>query len=260
MNAVDVAKHKQVWNSARTIQVYAAVDNLQKPEKAIIDALRDRLPHMRMLDLGIGGGRTTVHFAPLVKEYVGSDYAENMVEACRKRFPNAGPHVSFELIDATDMREVPTHSFDFILFSFNSIDCVTIEQRAQVFREVQRVGKAGGYFAFSSHNTLYIDKMYRFKWYKRWRDFLYQFYRIAMLLYYNGLPGKHQRRDFTEIRDGVEHFSIGVYYSKPAYEVQELVKMGFRNIRMFSLKTGAEIPLHQANTLNDAWVYYLCEI
>ena len=261
MNTIDAVKDKQVWNSAKVIHNYAAVDNLQKPEQAIIDALRERLPHARMLDLGIGGGRTTVHFEPLVYEYLGSDYAENMVDACKQRFPNAGERTRFEVVDATDMAGVPDGYYDVVLFSFNGIDCVAPEERDKVFREAQRVSKPGAAFAFSSHNLQYVPRMYQFKWHPRWKDFLYQFYRIAMLLRYNGLPGKYAKEKHAVLRDGVEHFSLNIYYIEPEHQVWHLQRLGFKNIRVFSYKTGAEIDHSRLNTLqHDAWVYYLCEV
>lgn len=261
MALIDASRDKQVWNSAKVTKVYASVDQLQKPEQAILNILKDRLPYMRMLDLGIGGGRTTVHFAPLAGEYVGSDYAENMVDACIKRFPNPGANVRFEVIDATDMKGVPDQSFDFVLFSFNSIDCVAPEDREKVFREVQRVGKKGGYFAFSTHNLRYLSHMYALKWHKRWQDLLYQFYRTARLIFHNGFPGKYQNHDWAIIRNGIEHFSLNIYYIKPERQIEILKKNGFKNIRAFSRKTGEEIP-HDLLPLvkREAWIHFLCEI
>lgn len=261
MKHIVAAHDKKIWNSAKVTKVYATVDKLQKPEQAIVDLLKNRLPKMRMLDLGIGGGRTTVHFAPLVADYVGSDYAENMIDTCRKRFPNPGDHVTFEVIDATDMNELPNDYFDFILFSFNSIDSVAPEDRGKVFAEAIRVGKKGGYFAFSTHNIRYLPQMYKLKWHKRWQDFVYQFYRNFMLIYYNGLPGKYKNNDFAVIRNGVEHFSLNMSYVKPEYQIELLKKTGFKNVRTFSIKTGAEVPHNQLSALTrEAWIYYLCEI
>lgn len=261
MNTINAAKDKQVWNSSKVIDIYASVDNLQKPEQTILNLLRDRLPFMRMLDLGIGGGRTTVHFEPLVYEYLGSDYAENMVQACIKRFPNAGERTRFEVIDATNMAGVPDKYYDLILFSFNSIDCVAPEDRHKVFQEAIRVGKPGGYFVFSSHNLRYLRTMYRLKWYNKVNELLYQFYRTARLIYHNGFPGKYDQSDFAVIRNGIEHFSLNIYYSKPEYQVKILKQMGFQSVRTFSRKTGEEIPLNQLSKVTkDAWIHYMCEI
>ena len=40
-----------------------------------------------MLDIGVGTGRTTMHFAGLVKEYVGVDYSSALIQACPEKIP-----------------------------------------------------------------------------------------------------------------------------------------------------------------------------
>ncbi len=39
---------------------------------------------MDMLDMGVGGGRTTKYFAPLVRFYIGADYAFPMLKSAKK--------------------------------------------------------------------------------------------------------------------------------------------------------------------------------
>ena len=59
--------------------------HLQPPERqTILRIMRPRLSAMRMLDVGVGGGRTTVHFADLVQEYAGVDYSEINDSECRE--------------------------------------------------------------------------------------------------------------------------------------------------------------------------------
>jgi ubiquinone/menaquinone biosynthesis C-methylase UbiE len=41
---------------------------------------------MKMLDIGVGRGRTTMHFAQAAEEYWAIDYSEEMIAACRERF------------------------------------------------------------------------------------------------------------------------------------------------------------------------------
>lgn len=262
MNAIRPATENQnIWNSAEVVQSYTADEALQKPEQTILQLLKEQLSAARMLDLGVGAGRTTRHFAPLVREYLGADYAEKMVEICSRKFPDAGGHARFEVLDATAMHGLPDQYFDVILFSFNGIDYVAPEDRDKVFREVRRVGKTGGVFVFSSHNLEYVRQMYALKRRKRFKDFLYQFYRTAMLCYYNGLPGKFDRREYAALRDGDAHFSLTVCYVKPAFQVKQLQNSGFQKIKAYSLKTGAEVDWSKPGGLkNDAWVYYLCEI
>ncbi|MBK6620315.1 MAG: class I SAM-dependent methyltransferase [Saprospirales bacterium] len=261
MSATSTIQDKSLWNSNKVIQEYATADYLSKPEQTILQGLKPSLPGMRMLDLGIGGGRTTLHFAPHVKEYVGSDYAENMIDACLKRFPNPEPNTRFEVIDARKMSGVPDGYYDLVLFSFNGLDSVPTEDRHKVLEEVKRVGKPGGQFVFSSHNLRYIRKMYALKLHKQWRVFLYQFYRTFMLIYYNGLPSKYDQKDYAVLRNGAEHFSLDIYYGKPEFQVRQLQEAGFRNIRAFSLRSGEEIKADKLRQdTEDAWIYYQCEI
>jgi ubiquinone/menaquinone biosynthesis C-methylase UbiE len=57
-----------------------------------------------------------------------------------------------DLSDARSMIQFADNSFDFILFSFNGIDCVPHSDRLQILQEICRVGKPGCHFFFSSHN------------------------------------------------------------------------------------------------------------
>jgi ubiquinone/menaquinone biosynthesis C-methylase UbiE len=41
---------------------------------------------MKMLDIGVGRGRTTMHFAQAAEEYWAIDYSEETIAACRERF------------------------------------------------------------------------------------------------------------------------------------------------------------------------------
>jgi len=68
---------------------------LQPPEVAILDRLATWLSGTRMLDVGVGGGRSTPHFAPVVGSYVGVDYAQPMVDCCMARLASRFPDALF---------------------------------------------------------------------------------------------------------------------------------------------------------------------
>lgn len=72
------------WESEDVVREYYVECHLQKPEEAVLNELRAKLQKMKMLDIGVGAGRTTHHFASLAKEYVGVDYSKNMIRACRQ--------------------------------------------------------------------------------------------------------------------------------------------------------------------------------
>jgi len=142
----------KTFESDASVKLYSIQDQLQKPEESILNILKDQLLNIKMLDLGVGGGRTTLHFAKKTKEYVGVDYAENMIKICNEKF-SMQENISFKCGDARDLNDFENEYFDFVLFSFNGIDYVSHTDRLKILSEIKRVGKKNGYFAFSSHNV-----------------------------------------------------------------------------------------------------------
>jgi ubiquinone/menaquinone biosynthesis C-methylase UbiE len=133
------------------VQYYTQLKALQPAEQVVFDRLRSQLPNFKMLDIGVGAGRTTQHFQPQVSEYVGIDDSVEMIQACRQRFPQVSP-TAFQVCNARDMACFEDDTFDFILFSFNGIDYVSHDDRLRILKEIHRIGKPGAIFCFSSHN------------------------------------------------------------------------------------------------------------
>src|SRR3989344_1152446 len=196
--------NKQAYGSDRSVQSFGANETLQASERTILEILRPKLPDMAMLDIGVGAGRTTVHFAPLVREYRGFDYADGMVKEARKRFP----HVRFEVADATDMKEFPDHSFDFLLFSYNGIDCLSSEKRIRVLKEVCRVGKTKGYFCFSSHNIYGLWKLLRFHPHRNPKRLWNNLRRFVLMRFHNPAYQTLIQRDMAVIQEAYHPLNI----------------------------------------------------
>ncbi len=216
-----------------------------------------------MLDIGVGGGRTTQHFANLVQEYVGIDYAKEMIAACQQRFSASSSRV-FKVGDARDMSQFQDESFDFILFSFNGIDVLSHLDRLQVFQEVSRIGKPGGYFCFSSHNLQGLEREFN------WRNQIslnplktyVNLIMFALLRFFNGSisPQQIKHSDHQIIQDESHNFRLKQYYIRPQAQFDQL-KANFGNVRIYSWKSGLEITTQQELIVNaDMWLYYLCEI
>jgi ubiquinone/menaquinone biosynthesis C-methylase UbiE len=126
---------------------YAALNYLTPCEQLLFRTYVK--PGMAVLDLGVGGGRTTPYLSRNASRYVGVDYSEAMVHACRKKFPE----LDFVLADASELSPFEDASFDAIVFSFNGIDCVLPdEKRSRCLRECNRLLRPGGVLIFSSHN------------------------------------------------------------------------------------------------------------
>jgi SAM-dependent methyltransferase len=135
------------YTSPGVVSYYAQESQLQPAERELFTKyIRS---DMSILDIGVGGGRTTPYLAELSRDYVGVDYSEAMVEACRSRYPDQ----RFEWGDAADLSMFEDASFDAVIFSFNGIDTLGAEGRSRCLSEIARVLRDDGIFIFSSHNA-----------------------------------------------------------------------------------------------------------
>lgn len=127
---------------------YASQSELQEPEAYLFE--RYLSPGMVILDMGVGGGRTTPFLSEVADKYIGADYAQSMVDACSARFPG----LEFIQCDAADLSRFESGTFDALVFSFNGIDVLPGDgAREACLSETARVLKPGGVFIFSSHNA-----------------------------------------------------------------------------------------------------------
>jgi ubiquinone/menaquinone biosynthesis C-methylase UbiE len=258
--------NKDTYERNDVVKSYSKKTNLQLPEKTILSFIGDNLSEMKMLDIGIGGGRTTLHFAKLVKEYVGIDYSEKMVNTSKKLYYKYSKNISFKVCDARSMKMFKKNTFDFILFSFNGIDYVSHNDRLKILREINRVGKPGGYFCFSTHNIQASDRIFKFA---------HQLNKHPKILFKNIIKWllicfiKNKYSNIKKIKysqyaifnDGAHKFKLQTYYIKPIEQIKQLINNNFSNIQIFSLNSGNEIKNEiELNNTYDAWLYYLCII
>jgi ubiquinone/menaquinone biosynthesis C-methylase UbiE len=145
--SVDVASNLEIYSAPQIASHYASLNYLSPCEQLIFNThLREGID---ILDLGVGGGRTTPFLSQIASHYVGADYSEAMVRACRSRYPEN----EFLVADAANLFMFPEPSFDAVVFSFNGIDSLyPLEKRKQCLRECWRVLRPGGKLIFSSHN------------------------------------------------------------------------------------------------------------
>jgi ubiquinone/menaquinone biosynthesis C-methylase UbiE len=136
-----------VYRNPEVVSQYASLDYLTACERHLFDTYLT--PGMAILDMGVGGGRTTPYLSRKASRYVGVDYSDEMVHLCRDKFPQ----LEFLVADASDLSKFSDGSFDAIVFSFNGLDYLfPEEQRWKCLRECGRLLRAGGVFVFSSHN------------------------------------------------------------------------------------------------------------
>src|SRR5713226_6332419 len=115
--------NRSAYATQDVIDWYADLDLIFKPEAAILKKIDTVVRDKKILDIGIGGGRTTKFLIELSRDYAGIDYTPRSVEVARKKYPAA----NILGCDVRDMRVFDDHSFDFAFFSLNGIDSINHE-------------------------------------------------------------------------------------------------------------------------------------
>jgi SAM-dependent methyltransferase len=256
-------RNRKAYESADVAGFYTGADGgvgLLEEERAILDRYAAGWAGKSLLDLGVGGGRTTPHFRAFCGRYVGVDYVEEMVRQCRERFPG----VDFRLCDARDLRPFGDQEFDVAWFPYNGIDYVSIEDRSRVLAEVRRVLRPGGAFAFSSHNLaapaaapglrppLVFDpnplRLAR-------RNLAAVKSRLVEVLNYRRNKPYEVAGAGYEFRvDAAHGFRLLTCYVCPSWQIGQLEAQGFRDVTLFG-KDGS-LPGPDPDT-TEPWVHYV---
>jgi ubiquinone/menaquinone biosynthesis C-methylase UbiE len=260
------------------VKKYADSRFLLPPEKIVLEQLKSQLPKMRMLDIGVGGGRTTCYFGVLAKEYVAIDFDGNMIEACRKRFMKERLSAHFITCDVRSMEIFPDDYFDFILFSFNGIDYLTHTDRSKALREVKRIGRQGGMFLFSTHNLNSIISQSAVRRstvtnaFRSPRKIPGSLWRRFVCWLCNANAGSLKEKQYAMVFDGeyCAKFTwlilsmvkkLGYYYySRPQEQIRQLKDAGFEIIHIYSIEGKEIVNENDLNTTTEGWLHYLCRI
>ena len=259
-----MTRNEDVYRLPEVAAVYAQGSALLPPEETILRLMLPELRTARMLDLGVGGGRTTLHFARCVREYVGADYSESMIRECQKRFATYPDPLSFVVCDARSLQMFASGSFDFILFSLNGIDSVNHSDRLTILKEIRRVGKPGGWFCFSSHNLNFGAQLFELRqiitlnprFAKRTAK------RLVLRFVYNWRvrAATLRRSQYMMINERAHSRRMLTYYIRPEEQLSQLSET-FTDVRVFSLASGSEITGHsELRNVQDMCLYYLCRI
>ena len=257
-------KNKQTYESKKIVNYYSQLNQLQPAEAAILKLFASDWYKIKMLDIGVGGGRTTQHFAPLVNEYIGVDYSPPMIISCKKKFQVDYPNALFQVADARNLSQFADNTFDFILFSFNGIDYVKHSDRLKILYEINRVAKPGGYYFFSSHNLTAITQAFKLKQKLSLNPIktYTNLFMFGLLKIFNRQVNLEllENSQYLMIRDESHNFRLNTYYVKPQEQLQQL-SFGFENISIYSWQGNEPLTDNQDPAWqNDMWLYYLCSI
>ncbi len=252
-NTISLSRvNRKAYSSNDVVKYYGAFDTLFTPEKILLESLEDEIRDSTILDLGVGGGRTTEALLKISKDYTGLDYSAGSVKITAARHPEA----RIALGDARDLREFADGTFDFVLFSFNGLDALSNNDRLRALREINRVLKTGGTFMFSSHNRAY--RYFRKLPWKRNIEYNTKFFKFLLYSLYH-LP-KHFRMKKHEIltdtyaivNDSDHRYSLLLYYIDIEQQIKQLNQTGFSQVDAYDID-GDRVTSDD----RSPWVYYL---
>jgi len=257
---------------------YASFEFLFGSERRLLAELDAEPARGAVLDVGVGGGRTTEGLAQRARSYVGVDVSAPMVEACRRRFDGAALPLHFAVADA---RRLPfdAATFDLILFSFNGLDVVGGDgDRARVLLELRRVGRPGARIAFSSSNFGFaIDQLSyvrqvrlaaqdrsgariirRLRAIRRARSWNQELRRLrraphAVIVEERGRYELHPERFAAP----GERVRVGRYHVRPSAQVEHLRASGFGPVRILAPDGDEVTGASDAHLRGYPWLYYL---
>ena len=133
-------QNQSVYEKADVVSEYVETNWIQPPEAILMMRYIQSIFQRRVLDIGVGTGRTTRFLQEITQQYVGVDYSNEMVKVCRKCFSE----LTFFHCDVCDLKRFEPGSFDFVLFSFNGLDYISHDDRKLALRQIHRVLRPGG--------------------------------------------------------------------------------------------------------------------
>jgi SAM-dependent methyltransferase len=159
MSAFQASANLSTYAIPRVVRNYVNSIELFPAERRLMGQYKSQF-RGDVLDIAIGGGRTTRALLPHSKSYIGIDYAAGMVEAAKAEFPQAD-------LRCLDMRQVPAalsrERFDAILISFNGIDYISWEERNTLLGSLHGMLHPGGALVFSTHDLAAAETESRFR-------------------------------------------------------------------------------------------------
>jgi SAM-dependent methyltransferase len=235
--------NRAVFDSAAVVASYdTGPYELTPCEKALVE--RYVPAGCRVLDAGVGTGRTTPALVARAGRYVGFDVAPAMIDAARVRFPG----VDLRVADATRLDGFDDCSFDAVVFSYNGLDYLEpYERRAAALRELRRVLAPTGVLLFSTHNPRAVVRLPRARSGRALAVAGYETLR-AMASLVTTAPFRHGAGYAIDAGK-----PLLTYYATPVAVGREVARCGFE---LLEVRNG-DAP-RRGRSLVTPWYYYAC--
>jgi SAM-dependent methyltransferase len=250
--------NRRVYASRGAVRQYAsAVGWLDAGERSAVAQAAQRLNGGRVLDIGVGGGRTAPLLRQLGGAYVGVDYTPDLVVVARGRYPD----LDLREMDARRL-DFPDGSFGLVVFSYNGIDSIDLPGRAQVLREVHRVLAPGGAFVFSALNrdgpAFGEPPWIRERHWRGPAGWLRQARRIALAVW-NERRNRALFKDYGDVALGPisgHDFGMVTVFTSLATQTRQLEEAGFAVEAVLDAEAGQQVAAGPDGR-GASWFYYI---
>lgn len=244
----------KLYNNKSVVSWYKNLHEITFIEDTIFNSYTSILARGNVLDIGIGGGRTTRYLINKCKAYIGIDYSKQFTDAVKTNFSNT----DIRQLDARDLSVFESDFFDFVNFSFNGIDYVNLIDREQILSEINRVLKPNGIFFFSTHNKSHVS-FNKQPWNNQSISFFTKMKNFIKFspFYFRKILNKNSevyKNNYAIITDNAHNYRLRTFYTKPEFLIEQLEKEGFCNIELFSKNSKVE-----NFELLDDWIFCTCK-
>lgn len=243
----------QTYNSKNVVSWYDELSEITKVELIVFEKYNSIISQANLLDIGIGGGRTTNYLLNKCKNYTGIDYSQGFVDVCKLKFKGA----KILLQDARNLSSFNDNTFDFVNFSFNGIDYVDLAGREKILSEINRVLKPNGLFFFSTHNKSHFS-FNKHPWLNKENSMytnLKTLLKLAPFILSKLKNNKNEvyTKDYAIINDAAHNYNLMTFYSTPQFTKKQLLRFNYVNISLLN-KEGNECVDEKL----DDWIFVTC--
>lgn len=229
---------------------------LYPAERIILEQFRHAYAGKRLLDLGVGTGRTTKSLLPLVGDYIGIDRSQPMLTLARRNFPSA----TFLDMDVRAIGEFGAERFDCVLGALAILSAFGHADRLAIIHAARSILAPGGYFIFSFHNRQWKraggTPLHARSW--RPREVVNSLHPQSWINYLRLQTATRQTPEYAILVDQAHRWSGLFYFIDLATQTHQLQAAGFEVVARYG-ENGRPIE-ENSDTSNDGLLNLVCRV